>query len=37
MDTYFIYGESAQIFIKRKTKLGINFKVHDTQLDLKIS
>ena len=36
METYFIYGQSTQIFIKRKTKLGTNFKVHDAQLDLKI-
>ena len=33
-ETYIVHGESAQIFIMRKTKLEINFQVLDTQLDL---
>ena len=31
MDIYIVHGESAQIFIMRKTKLDVNFQVQDTQ------
>ena len=31
METYFVHGESAQIFVMRKLKLEINFQVQDTQ------
>ena len=34
METYIVHGESAQIFIMRKTKLEVNFQVQDTQWDL---
>ena len=34
MKACIVHGESAQIFIMRKTKLEINFQVQDTQWDL---
>ena len=30
METYIVYGKSAQMFILRKTKLEINIQVQDT-------
>ena len=32
--TYVAHGESAQIFIMRKTKLEVNFQAQDTHWDL---
>ena len=34
MEAYIVHGESAQIFVERKAKLEINFKVQDTKQDL---